>query len=108
VFAGLHPDEHRIAEGTGEDVPRFGFGRFPCGDQTQTLPLAHHRMVPRENRRAAVPNRVAARIADMRNHGSVKPQGTCYQRRRHCQATRFAGQPGLENLLIGCLDQARQ
>ncbi len=107
VVAGVDAHEHAVAERAGEHVAGLGFGRFTGGDQTQTGLLADHGMVARERRRAAVANGVAARIADVRDHHAVEPQSAGYQCGGHGPAARIGGQPGLEDLLVGGLNQAR-
>ena len=108
MVAGIDTDEHTLAERPGEDVPIFCFGRSAGGDQTETSLLPHHGMVPGQSRSAAVPNRVATRIAHVRHNDAIETQSAGYQGGCHCRTARLVGQPGLEDLLIGRLNETRQ
>ena len=78
------------------------------GDQAHLALLVDQRMVLGDLPRLAVAHEVAARIADMRNHGLVVAQGAGHERGGHLLAVVLRIERAIVHGHVGALDEPRQ
>ncbi len=104
---GVGRDKHLRPQRANENVAGIGGGDFAGGDQAHLALLVDQRMVLRDLPRLAVADEVAARIADVRDHGLIVAQGAGDERGGHLLAAIFGLKRAIVHRSIGVLDEPR-